>query len=206
LWCIGPTREAAAAARPDTLSVQSAREKQVNKTRSRRIRAATYVLAAIFALSTALLAGILTAGRSTGPVTPGVPPAGWERYVLKPGDTLKELARARGVSLRSVLRANEIESPDLSAGQEVYLPATASPKPGLLDAATLTAAGAFVTAMGSLVGVVLTYMRSRREMELADQRHRREVELEREKLEVERLRLEGQRQEEDDDAIRTALE
>jgi LysM repeat protein len=171
----------------------------MNKARSRRFRIAMYVLAAIFALSTALLVGVLTAAPST-PVTPGVPPASWAPYIVKPGDTLRQLARSRGVSVGSVLQANGIEDPDLSPGEIVYLP-TDTPQSGLFDASTLTAAGALLTSVGSLVGVVLTYMRSRREMELADQKHRREIELEKAKLELERLRLDGQRQARPDDSV-----
>lgn len=171
-----------------------------------RLRLAMYILVGIFALSTALLAGVLTADPSAEPVTPGIPPASWESYILKPGDTLRELARSRGISLKSVLRANGIESTELSAGQEVYLPATTPQQPGLWNTNTLTAAGAFVTSVGSLVGVVLTYLRSRREMELVDRRHQREIELEKQKLELERLRMESQRQVEDDDPLRTSVE
>ena len=178
----------------------------MKETTASRLRLATYILAAIFALSTALLAGLLTADRYAETITPGVPPAGWERYILKPGDTLRELARSRGISLKSVLQANGIESTELSAGQGVYLPATVPQEPSLFDANTLTAAGAFLTSVGSLVGVVLTYLRSRREMELADQRHRREIELEKTKLELERMRLESQRPAEDDDAVRASVE
>jgi hypothetical protein len=108
-----------------------------------------------------------------------------------------------------VRRANGLASPDVTVGQVVYLPplSTAStPRPVLFDAGTLTAAGAFITSVGSLVGVVLTYLRSRREMELADQRHRREIELEKAKLELEQLRLEDQRQAEDDDTVHISLE
>jgi hypothetical protein len=175
-----------------------------------RFRISTYVFAAIFALSTALLVGALTARRPVEPVTPGEPPPSWERYILQPGDTLRKLARSRDVPLKSVLRANGLDNSDVSAGQEVYLPsmstAEAGSTPSLFDSNTLTAAGAFVTSVGSLVGVVLTYMRSRREMELADRRHAREVELERHKLELERLRMEQQGGAEDDNHVRPSVE
>jgi hypothetical protein len=81
-----------------------------------------------------------------------------------------------------------------------------TPGPTLFDANTLAAAGAFVTSVGSLVGVVLTYLRSRREIELADQRHGREIELEKQKLELERLRLEDRRQAEDDNSVHASVE
>jgi len=48
--------------------------------------------------------------------------AGYE-HVVKPGETLSEIARAYGVSINAIIRANKIERPDhLRAGQKLFIP------------------------------------------------------------------------------------
>ena len=42
---------------------------------------------------------------------------------MKPGETLSEIARAYGVSVNAITRANKIERPDLvRAGQTLFIP------------------------------------------------------------------------------------
>ncbi len=44
-------------------------------------------------------------------------------HVVKPGETLSEIARAYGVSVNAITRANNIERPDLvRAGQKLFIP------------------------------------------------------------------------------------
>ena len=44
-------------------------------------------------------------------------------HVVKPGETLSEIARAYGVSVNAITRANKIERPDLvRAGQTLFIP------------------------------------------------------------------------------------
>ncbi len=48
--------------------------------------------------------------------------AGYE-HTVKPGETLSEIARAYGVSINAIIRANKIDRPDLlRAGQKLFIP------------------------------------------------------------------------------------
>ena len=67
-----------------------------------------------------------------------------------------------------------------------------------VDAATLTAAGAFVTSVGSLVAIVLSHVKSQRELELERLMREQELELERARLELERMKIEALREQDDD--------
>jgi multidrug resistance efflux pump len=67
-----------------------------------------------------------------------------------------------------------------------------------LDAASLTAAGAFVTSVGSLAAVVLSHLKNQRELELEHRMREKELELEQARLELERIKVEAQREGNDD--------
>lgn len=48
--------------------------------------------------------------------------SGYE-HVVKPGETLSEIARAYGVSMQVIIRANNIQTPDrLKTGQTLFIP------------------------------------------------------------------------------------
>ncbi len=52
------------------------------------------------------------------------PPQNWERYTVRPGDTMFSLAAGRGATIYEVLRANCLSSSRIRAGQTLYLPPT----------------------------------------------------------------------------------
>lgn len=57
---------------------------------------------------------------SPQPPTPGPTP---RTYVVKEGDTLWEIAQRFGTTVRALVRANDIEDPDLVyPGQELVIP------------------------------------------------------------------------------------
>ena len=60
------------------------------------------------------------------------PPRHWERYTVRPGDTLFSLARSRGITVSQALIGNCRNSTYLIVGQQIFLPplpATATPPP-----------------------------------------------------------------------------
>lgn len=56
----------------------------------------------------------------------GTPPAGWQTYLVQPGDTLVRIAEQAGIDVTMLVRANCLTSADLAIGQRLYVPA---PKP-----------------------------------------------------------------------------
>lgn len=57
------------------------------------------------------------------PISPSAVPAGWVRYVTRPGDTLGAIASCRGVRVEKLARINGIEAPDrLTAGATLRVP------------------------------------------------------------------------------------
>jgi LysM repeat protein len=56
-------------------------------------------------------------------------PAGWMPYIVRPGDTLSQLAEQARVSQAEVLAVNCLASPELLAGSTLYLPPMPSPAP-----------------------------------------------------------------------------
>jgi len=57
------------------------------------------------------------------------PPAGWSRYVVKPGDTISQLAERAGSAQAAVISANCLDSTLLLAGQSLFLPPLLAPMP-----------------------------------------------------------------------------
>ena len=79
--------------------------------------------------STALLPGqniyVPIAKETTSPtaaITPCVPPVGWARYTVRPGDTLGALAAYCGTTVDVVMQANCMQSTTIFVGTNLYLP------------------------------------------------------------------------------------
>lgn len=76
--------------------------------------------------STLLLAGqnLFLPPLPTPTATPCLitPPADWERYVVRPGDTLSGLALSRGTTVAEISRVNCLASALILVGQSLYLP------------------------------------------------------------------------------------
>ena len=56
------------------------------------------------------------------------PPAGakWYEHIVKPGETLSEIAKAYGVSVPAIVRANNLSNPDsIRVGMKVLIPGEA---------------------------------------------------------------------------------
>ena len=62
----------------------------------------------------------------TPAVTPCVPPAGWVRYTVRPGDTLVALAAYCGMTVESVMRGNCLTETVIYVGTTLYLPCVPS--------------------------------------------------------------------------------
>ncbi|MBI1880287.1 MAG: LysM peptidoglycan-binding domain-containing protein [Chloroflexi bacterium] len=63
--------------------------------------------------------------------TPCLPllPSNWGAYTVQAGDTLFDLAAARGITPDRVIQVNCLASPDILEGQQIYLPVLATPTP-----------------------------------------------------------------------------
>lgn len=57
---------------------------------------------------------------------PCVPPAGWKRYTVRPGDTLAALAAYCGTTVESVMQANCLTETVIYMGATLYLPCVPS--------------------------------------------------------------------------------
>ncbi|HFQ94000.1 MAG TPA: LysM peptidoglycan-binding domain-containing protein, partial [Anaerolineae bacterium] len=63
-------------------------------------------------------------------VVPDCPiPAGWQPYVVQPGDTLYSLSIRTGVSADTIVQGNCLTMTSLTPGSVIYLPQTAPPPP-----------------------------------------------------------------------------
>jgi LysM repeat protein len=51
-----------------------------------------------------------------------LPPAGWMAYTTQPGDTLENLALARGISVIEIVQGNCLETADVPPGSTLFLP------------------------------------------------------------------------------------
>lgn len=83
---------------------------------------------AIAASATAVSGPVVsTATPAPGDCAP--PPAGWQPYVIQPGDTLQELSARAGVSSARILSENCLPVDTLIAGETIYLPPLAAVTP-----------------------------------------------------------------------------
>ncbi|MGQ9627523.1 MAG: LysM peptidoglycan-binding domain-containing protein, partial [Anaerolineae bacterium] len=63
------------------------------------------------------------------PIPCGRPPAHWQLYTIKRGDTIQSLARRYRTSVYEIMRANCLGSYIIYVGQRLYLPPPATPTP-----------------------------------------------------------------------------
>ncbi len=86
------------------------------------------------------------------------PPAGWGPTLVQAGDTLTDLAGARGVSVAKVMQVNCLPAEDIVAGQQLYLPVLPTPTPCLISppsgwGPTMVQAGDTLTGLAGAHGV-----------------------------------------------------
>ena len=70
-----------------------------------------------------------TGAVSTGPLPTALPP-GYQLYAVQSGDVLGSIASRFGISVNAIMRANDMNNPDvLSIGQELIIPPAATAEP-----------------------------------------------------------------------------
>jgi len=70
----------------------------------------------------------IPAGSATGSSAPGATTDGSETvYVVKSGDSLTKIAKANGVSVKSIRAANSLKTDKITVGEKLKIPAKAAP-------------------------------------------------------------------------------